>query len=128
MLRLLPLLCLVCLLVGPRHVAAAADEQSAKPAYDPLQVAQDSEVETHDLVVRDATRSRDLPVFVYLPNAPQPAAVVLFSHGLGGTRKMSAYLGKALGRAAGTWPSSCNTRAAMTLCGAMRRRSNGWPR
>ena len=61
-------------------------------AYDPLAVgAAGSSIE---LAVRDASRSRDLPLRVYLPAAPEPAPIVLFSHGLGGNREGSAFLGK----------------------------------
>jgi len=55
----------------------------------------DANAEQKDFVVRDAKRSRDIPVRVYLPTATtQPAAVVLFSHGLGGIAAGSAYLGE----------------------------------
>lgn len=54
-----------------------------------------------DFTVHDAKRDRDLPVRVYLPtpakdtaSSPVSAApVVIFSHGLGGNREGSAYLG-----------------------------------
>ena len=43
----------------------------------------------------DAARKRDVPVTVYLPAASSsPAPVILFSHGLGGSRDGYAYLGK----------------------------------
>ncbi|HEY5315638.1 MAG TPA: dienelactone hydrolase, partial [Pirellulales bacterium] len=48
----------------------------------------------HDLTVVDASRSREIPVRVYLPDDKAPAPVVLFSHGLGGSRQGSAYLGE----------------------------------
>jgi predicted dienelactone hydrolase len=44
--------------------------------------------------VRDEKRSRDIPLRVYLPAEKKPAPVVLFSHGLGGTKEGSAYLGR----------------------------------
>lgn len=47
-----------------------------------------------DLTVRDAARSRDVPVRVYLPEGTAPAAVILFSHGLGGSREANAFLGQ----------------------------------
>lgn len=51
---------------------------------------------TLDFEVRDAKRDRSLPIRVYLPPADSlhPAPVVLFSHGLGGSREGSAYLGQ----------------------------------
>ncbi|MBM4777554.1 MAG: dienelactone hydrolase [Archangiaceae bacterium] len=42
----------------------------------------------------DASRSRELPVRVYLPASKAPAPVILFSHGLGGARTNSVYLGE----------------------------------
>ena len=47
-----------------------------------------------ELTVRDDARSRDVPLYVYLPPAREAAPVILFSHGLGGTRKGCMYLGK----------------------------------
>jgi len=60
--------------------------------YDPLQV-QKARIDQVELVVTDATRSREIPIRVYLPNGKRPAPVALFSHGLGGTRAGSEYLG-----------------------------------
>jgi predicted dienelactone hydrolase len=62
-------------------------------AYDPL-ATQGSAVTTVDLVVQDAARNRKIPALVYLPAVHQAQPVVLFSHGLGGSRHGSAYLGK----------------------------------
>ncbi|HEX4130752.1 MAG TPA: dienelactone hydrolase [Pirellulales bacterium] len=62
-------------------------------AYDPLAIDQ-STPEPIDLDVVDETRSRTIPIRVYLPKEKAPAPVVLFSHGLGGSRVGSAYLGK----------------------------------
>jgi predicted dienelactone hydrolase len=44
--------------------------------------------------VRDETRQRDIPLRVYLPAAAEKAPVVLFSHGLGGSRANNPYLGE----------------------------------
>lgn len=41
----------------------------------------------------DAERERTVPVKVYLPETEKPLPVILFSHGLGGSRKASPYLG-----------------------------------
>ena len=50
---------------------------------------------THlDLVVRDQGRQRDIPLRVYLPAAAGKAPVAHFSHGLGGSRLNSPYLGQ----------------------------------
>jgi predicted dienelactone hydrolase len=65
--------------------------------YDPLAIAEKSGAATMDLTVHDARRSRDLPIKVYLAAAkgvdPGAAPVVLFSHGLGGSKDNNAYLG-----------------------------------
>ena len=47
-----------------------------------------------DLSVEDEARQRTIPVKVYLPPESSPSPVVLFSHGLGGTRRGCVYLGK----------------------------------
>ena len=62
--------------------------------YDPLAVTPDFHARQLDLVVHDSARHRDLPVLVYLPTNSAPAPVVLFSHGLGGNRFGSAFLGE----------------------------------
>lgn len=67
--------------------------------YDPLRLPGDHEPVAKDFTVQDATREREIPLRVYLPPAAgsaqrPPAPVVLFSHGLGGSRDGYAYLGK----------------------------------
>ncbi|MCK5804625.1 MAG: dienelactone hydrolase [Lentisphaeria bacterium] len=62
-------------------------------AYDPLSVPVVNASEPVDLVVHDRSRHREIPVRVYLPLRKQPAPVVLFSHGLGGSREGSPFLG-----------------------------------
>lgn len=62
--------------------------------YDPLDVSTDVTPQVVDLTVKDMRRNRDIPVRVYLPQARQAAPVVVFSHGLGGSREGSSYLGK----------------------------------
>ncbi len=47
-----------------------------------------------DLTVHDAARNRDIPIRVYLPTNTAPEPVILFSHGLGGTRAGSVFLGE----------------------------------
>ncbi len=42
----------------------------------------------------DSTRDRTVPVKVYRIKSPQPQPVILFSHGLGGSRENSPYLGE----------------------------------
>lgn len=62
-------------------------------AYDPLAVP-GTAPKVEDLTVHDARRARDLPVRVFLPASTAPAPVVLFSHGLGGSREGSRFLGE----------------------------------
>lgn len=61
--------------------------------YDPLAVAK-AQPEHRDIAVQDEKRSREIPIRVYLPTNNAAAPVVLFSHGLGGNREGSAFLGK----------------------------------
>ncbi|MEO5915437.1 MAG: CocE/NonD family hydrolase [Luteolibacter sp.] len=68
------------------RVAAQTD------AYDPLKVA-DVTITSKIFDVKDAKRDRTLPVRVYLPESEKPAPVVIFSHGLGGSRDNNPYLG-----------------------------------
>jgi predicted dienelactone hydrolase len=66
----------------------------ASPAsdYDPLAIAGKHDPSWLDLTVDDKARERSLPIRVYLPAAQSAAPVVLFSHGLGGSRQGPAYL------------------------------------
>lgn len=66
----------------------------ASAAYDPLAVPDRFKPATLDLTVHDQARERDIPLRVYLPKAKAPAPVVLFSHGLGGSREGSVFLGE----------------------------------
>lgn len=61
--------------------------------YDPLAVPE-ATIQTLELIVHDAARDRDIPILVYLPTSTDPAPVVLFSHGLGGNRYGSKFLGE----------------------------------
>ena len=71
-------------------------------AYDPMAVSkQVGSLPCHavDLDVFDADRNRTIPIRVHLPTAvaessdvPQPCPVVLFSHGLGGSREGPRFL------------------------------------
>lgn len=62
--------------------------------YDPLAVDAGFRPATLQLTVHDAARKRELPVLVYLPASTAPTPVVLFSHGLGGSRMGSTFLGQ----------------------------------
>lgn len=61
--------------------------------YSPRNAIFDS-VTIHDLTVYDGVRQREIPLRIYLPRAADPLPVVLFSHGLGGSRLNNGYLGK----------------------------------
>lgn len=63
-------------------------------AYDPLALIDTGSSGTLDLSVMDTARRREIPLRVYLPPDMAPAPVTLFSHGLGGSREGSAYLGR----------------------------------
>jgi predicted dienelactone hydrolase len=71
----------------------AAQAIAAESSYDPLAISARFTPEILDLTVHDAERDRDIPIRVYLPSEKSPVPVVLFSHGLGGSREGSAYLG-----------------------------------
>lgn len=60
--------------------------------YDPLRVTAGGRPDRLDLEVMDGARDRTIPVAIYLPAASGPAPVVLFSHGLGGSRDNNRYL------------------------------------
>jgi len=73
--------------------ATAVVSPAARSAdYDPL-FAKPAKPAQKELVVKDESRSREIPLRAYLPADKRPAPVVLFSHGLGGTRQGCAYLG-----------------------------------
>jgi predicted dienelactone hydrolase len=76
---------LLPLLLAPQGPAAGAYDPLALP---PAHV----KAAPLDLTVDDAARARQIPLRVYLPPATAAAPVVLFSHGLGGSRQNSAYL------------------------------------
>ena len=82
------LFCIVAVNLLPL-AARAADR-----TYDPLAVPDLDRVRTLEMSVKDEGRKREIPIRVYLPTRTTPQPIVLFSHGLGGSRENSAYLGK----------------------------------
>ena len=54
--------------------------------------------ETLDLDWADARRQRPVPVRLYLPQARQPVPLVVFSHGIGGSRRGYSWLGQHFAR------------------------------
>ena len=69
-------------------------ENGMAAGYDPLTAGTGTAPKILDLTVHDAARNRDLPIRVYLPTNTTPVPVVLFSHGLGGNREGSKFLGE----------------------------------
>ncbi len=61
-------------------------------AYNPLKVAE-VKIDSKTYEVTDTQRDRTLPIRIYLPVSDQPAPVIFFSHGLGGSRDNNTYLG-----------------------------------
>jgi predicted dienelactone hydrolase len=76
-------------LLGAQEPTAPA----AAPTYDPLAVPDTALPPSLALNAHDGKRQRDLPLRVFLPAAKAPAPLILFSHGLGGTRDTCNYLG-----------------------------------
>jgi predicted dienelactone hydrolase len=78
-------------------LGCCASARSEVEGYSPLEVPDAVPAEVIDTSVEDGKRSREIPLRLYLPpekSGEEPAAVVLFSHGLGGSREGSAFLGK----------------------------------
>jgi dienelactone hydrolase len=66
---------------------------TANAAYDPT--AHKTDFTTFETIWHDATRNRDVPAKIYYPTtAPSKLPVIIFSHGLGGSRTGYSYLGK----------------------------------
>jgi predicted dienelactone hydrolase len=67
---------------------------SAAAAYDPLKLPEGKLPEPRDLTVTDATRNREIPIRVQLPVSTNAAPVVVFSHGLGGSRENNGFMAR----------------------------------
>ncbi len=76
------ILLMLCILPG---VAGAG--------YDPLALPTHPQPKPLDITVTDTARQREIPLRVYLPAGQTQAPIVLFSHGLGGSREGNAYMG-----------------------------------
>ncbi|MEZ6124412.1 MAG: dienelactone hydrolase [Planctomycetaceae bacterium] len=72
----------------------AAAPWSAADDYDPLAVDAASPVLSETMSVHDQRRQREIPIRVYRLPAEKEAPVLLFSHGLGGSRDMGRFLGE----------------------------------
>jgi len=66
-----------------------------------VRAADDNAYETLDMEWTDSARKREVPVRLYLPDAQQARAavpLVVFSHGIGGSRRGYSYLGRHFAR------------------------------
>lgn len=79
-------LCLAFLLLLAGTNASAAN-------YDPL-IPLPGKTNTAEMTLHDSRRNRDIPVRIYLPASQTPAPLILFSHGLGGSREGNVYTGE----------------------------------
>jgi predicted dienelactone hydrolase len=70
-------------------------QASGQDTYDPLALSEISRAaaEPIDLTIEDSKRKRSIPIRVYLSPGAGPSPVILFSHGLGGSREAAPYLG-----------------------------------
>lgn len=99
------LLASICLLlVSPSNFAMANPQTVAKksktvvslarkPDYDPLKIPNGT-IKTLELMIEDVKRNRKYPALVYLPSDSKAAPVIIHSHGLGGQKETSPFLGK----------------------------------
>ena len=89
----LALLAFLVLLPGSIFAAAPEIPSPIAPPYAPDRKMLASEFVRFDW--HDAARNRDVPVKIYFPStADGPFPVIVFSHGLGGTREGYEYLGR----------------------------------
>jgi predicted dienelactone hydrolase len=75
-------------------VVSLRAEDRVAGAYDPLTKTHTEKVVPLDLTIHDEARNRDIPIRVYRCGKIKAAPVLLFSHGLGGSREMGLYLGE----------------------------------
>lgn len=75
-------------------LAGLAPSSSIAEHYNPLAPLRQQQVEPVDLIITDSDRDREIPIRVYLSPGDGPVPVVLFSHGLGGSRRAGGYLGQ----------------------------------
>jgi len=66
-----------------------------KEGYDPMELPEGVTVEEKDVEMVDGKRGREIPLRVYYDaKATKALPVVLFSHGLGGSRENNGYVGR----------------------------------
>ncbi len=81
---------IVCLGLSRPVVA----EDRVTTLYHPLTNQHLGKLQPFDITIRDESRQRDIPIRVYRSDAVKSAPVILFSHGLGGSREGSVFLGE----------------------------------
>jgi dienelactone hydrolase len=80
-------------MISRRHVLQFTTAAAAAAAW-PLR-AEELPFETHEYDMADAARQRRLPVRLYWPRAAMDSVpLVVFSHGIGGSRRGYSYLGQ----------------------------------
>ena len=75
----------------------AAPARAAEPNAIPSAAGENAEIAGLDLDWEDTGRKRAVPVRLYLPegaSAARPVPLVVFSHGMGGSRRGYSYLGR----------------------------------
>ena len=82
------------IIILPLLIFSAQWALSSNNSYDPLDTPAGIEQNRFDLTVYDSKRERPIPIRIFMPAGPGPSPTILFSHGLGGSRKGSAYLGR----------------------------------
>ena len=86
--------------LGLRSARAHTAAQTSGPASG-LEAGQEGGIRTFDLDWADTARQRPVPVRLYLPaqaSAARPVPLVVFSHGIGGSRRGYSYLGNHFAR------------------------------
>ena len=73
--------------------AFLANHKAIHAQYDPLAIASDFKAKSIELSVKYPDQEREVPLRVDLPSSDQPAPVVFFSHGLGGSRDGNHFMG-----------------------------------
>jgi predicted dienelactone hydrolase len=66
---------------------------ASSASYEPMELPT-AEIHSLTMDVTDASRQQTIPIRAYLPPNPSAAPLILFSHGLGGSRDNNPYLGK----------------------------------
>ena len=78
-----------------RHLLRGAAALAALGAW-PLRAREAAPFDTIEMDWADVRRQRPVPVRLYLPQSPQRLPLVVFSHGIGGSRRGYSWLGQHL--------------------------------